>query len=533
MIDKKASEIEKWREFLKEGAVKLDTTLTIHKENVSYNNIKDIFDTLNRGDKISKDELYKKLPYNMMLLSKHKTKVRKDLPDQIELKDFVKLCLCIKSPYDYTNLALFDMMGYPKDKYNAFILGNKHIYNGIEVVIPRNILKGALKLYYDTYAVRNHWFLTQYITNKTIQYDIEKRTEDMRIDLTFYISDPNKSNKFESIKYIKEYYENYHKTDIKRIIADNLEKSYHKLNGIPSTIYYFNNDFHHTGNENNANDISIMIKMIMNALMNFRSVNYKYLAILFEKDINNRFNELDKKLKIYKDDKNISYNFLEKFADIYTKKHTIIEEYDKNKSIKMMFDIKEQCFNSDVEHIITFDQIAKLFKINNDDNQKFKTYISTLGFDNSLYAWHQVSEIISEYTDSEKIKLVLDEQYRYIEKNYKIIDNMKKEFKRDSCSTEEDYNRYFSHIMKKKDKEIEDLKYKINSLNGEIKELTIEHNEMQKLIPKTKCNINHDDFRSDIEFEHSDYTETHSDQDEQDVEKYTPELLRSSDDELD
>ena len=105
-----------WKEYLKLEAIEKNITLTMYMKNIFCDTVKDIFDTLITGNTINK------------------IACRNSLPDKVYLVDFIKLCLCIKSPYDYNNLYLFDLIGYPKDKYNAFILGKVFKFKGIKII---------------------------------------------------------------------------------------------------------------------------------------------------------------------------------------------------------------------------------------------------------------------------------------------------------------------------------------------------------------------------------------------------------------
>ncbi len=472
MTEKTESEINKWRDTLKSEAEENNVTTTMYKHDIAYTSIKDIFDTLNNGSKISKKKLFESLPYNMMLLSKAKTEVRKNLPEQIGLGDFIELCKCIKSPQDYTNLYLFELMDYPKDEYNFFKLGAEYTYKfgseQLEIVLPINILKGALKLHYDIFTVNNYEFLKE--NSGYIQYEIESKTNSMRFDLVFSINTGDKT-----LRYVKEYHERYHTSNQDRIFADKMEESYLKLNGTALTVFDFGDDFKKSAKAN-AIDIQFTIKMLLNALMFVPELRYKYLLQLFEKDLNRRVNNLGK--QVSKVNSNVSY--YDMLLKTYEKKKEIQTEFASNKSIEKMFVIKEQCYNSEQLHIVKIDQLIDMFMIDTEsesDKLAFARYLFGLGFNTKSYAWHQISEMISCYNNSEKIKNVLDEYYRYLEKNYIIVIRMKDAFMKAAYPDgSKDYNLYVPFMVNKitdaKDKIINETKKLLDKKDKQLEVLT-------------------------------------------------------------
>ncbi len=465
-MEKTETEINKWRESLKQEAREASITITMHKQILAYKFMLRAFNMLKTGEKISKKKLYEMLPYNMALLSKAKTKARKHLPEQIGLKELVQLCLCIKSPQDYMNLYLFELLNYPKDEYDAFKLGTTYIYtfgsDSIDIVLPTNILKGALKLHYDISAVINHSFLSE--SKDYIQYEIESKKNSMRFDLVFYITTEEKN-----LKYVKEYHERYHMTNSDRIFADKLEESYLKLNGTALTVFDFGDNFSKSS-EANADDIMIMINMLMNALMFSSKLRYKYILQLFEKDLNDRVSQL----KYQIDNTSSNKVYYQKILDTYEKKKSIQNKFTFDNSIKRMFDIKEQCYNDNELYIIELDELIRLFIIDDRseiDKRTFKEYLLGLGFSNKLYAWHQISEMISYYYGNDKLKNVLDEYYRYLEKNYTIVIQMKDTFMTNAYPDgSKDYDLYIPTITNAKDKIINEQKYQLEEKDKHLEE---------------------------------------------------------------
>lgn len=464
-FDKTPNEL---RKILKADAAKLSTTYTIHKESIAHTNIKDIFDTLNEGATMTKDELKKKLPYNMVLPSAKIKQARKDIPDPVTLKDFIKFCLCIKSPQDYVNLYLFELLGYPKE-HNMFMLGTKYIYTvenseSIDVVMPTNILKGALKLYYDIFAIKHNNFLEKNMSH--IQYEIESYNTNnkMRFDLVFRITSDNKR-----LEYIKEYHERYHYEIYERMRADELEQSLLKLKGTALTVFDFGDKFYQSY-EANTFDIQRMCSMITNALMHTSILRYKLIILLFEKDLQNTVSDLELQLNNYNstmyDGLNEIYNERElneiyvNLNDTYKEKKTILEEFRKNKSVKKLFDMKEICYNTKDEYIISIDQLYDLFNIEKTSDKAtkgFRMYILGLGFRKNTFAWHQISRIISKY-DNEEMRIILDEYYIYLEKNYTMVINMKDEYTQNSSPDgNKDFDNYIPHLLKEYKLKIEVL----------------------------------------------------------------------------
>ncbi len=491
MSERTVTELNRWKETLKVEAKENNVTSTMYKHGIAYKFLSRTFDILKTGAKIDKKDLYESLPYNMSLLSKAKTEARKKLPDQIRLKEFVDLCLCIKSPQDYVNLYLFELLNYPKDEYGTFKLSTKYTYkfasNSIDIILPTNILKGALKLYYDISAINNHKFLKE--SKDYLQFEIESKAERVRFDLVFHIKTEDRI-----LKYVKEYHEHYHKTNSDRIIADKLEESYLKLNGTALTIFDFGKNFNKS-TDVNIIDIENMIDMIINALMFVPELRYKYLLQLFEKDLNDRV--LNLKTQI--DNTNRHETHYKSLLETYEKKKAIQTEFVSNKSIEKMFSIKEQCYASKNLYIIKLNELIILFRIKKDSEmniQEFKNYLLGLGFNTESYAWYQISEMISYYNDKDTMKNVLDEYYRYLEKNYTIVIQMKDEFiKKAYPDGSKDYNLYIpfmikkvtdtkDNLLKKKDEIIIETKKELDEIK---KQLNAKDNYLEILADTIQC----------------------------------------------
>ena len=407
----------------------------------------------------------------------------------------------------------------------------------------KDILQEALYIWYMLRVIKIDPFVRNYygdmsklniIRQETIEADILPTNSNFKFDLGF----PNINILVEVNEYPHEQPEKIIQDNIKNSLAilcgyisitlkvkdvfNMDEKSYNKLSDIEIHDKLAESDHLKTFSKKFINQITA-------ALLEFKDVRDNYIMVLFKQMLKTRIitivkrieNNISASLSIYNLINNSNYTnkdlyYYNNLDRLIKSDNVLLRNTEDDLTIINsatdfidMFNLKHRCILSKNPKIITFSDIVKLLKIEQNNISEFKIFLCLnivninlkTKSSNIKITWEELSEVIYNYDSNSKLSKILRLYYRESGRSYEIIIQLIKSHTNALKTNRDILTTYTNYVNDKNLDIINNLKIKTAVNVDEKNKIALETN---KIIEKLKKNLydatKHENF-SDLQIE--------------------------------